>query len=171
MLNTDAGFKLTRSWFRYAFEPSPGEHSTALLGLWRAPHDDGHTAIPFHPTDHLPPNHATSSATIINQSQISVAAHSAKSATPTLHPLRPAFTPPKTTAYTIFPPLIIFRPLVRMFSSDPERRRRAQKGHSSTLRRKAVGPEVPLEISMFISTWFSKVFRRKTIDPPFTIGE
>ncbi len=22
---------------------------------------------------------------------------------------------------------------------------------------------------MFISTWFSKVFRRKTIDPPFTI--
>jgi len=100
-----------------------------------------------------------------------VGASSTKSAAPTLHSLRPAFTPPQTTAYTVFPPLIVFRPVVRWFSSDPDRRRRAQKGHSSTLRRKAVGPEVPLEISMFISTWFSKVFRRKTIDPPFTIGQ
>lgn len=138
--------------------------------MWRAPHDDGHTAIPFHSADPTPPSYATSSATAVNQSRTSVAA-TAKSTTPTLHPLRPAFTPPRTTAYTIFPPLIVFRPLVRMFSSDPERRRRAQKGHSSTLRRKAVGPEVPLEISMFISTWFSKVFRRKTMDPPFTMGK
>lgn len=156
---------------RYAFEPTADEHATALLGLWRAPHDDGFTAIPFHPADPRPLHSDKPSVSAINLSRTSVAAQSAKSATPTLHPLRPAFSPPSTTIYTIFPPLVLFRPLVRWFSRDPGRRERAQRGHSSTLARRAVGPEVPLEISMFISTWFSKVFRRKTIDPPFTIGE
>lgn len=88
---------------------------------------------------------------------------------PTSHPLRPAFNPPKKTIYHAFPPLLVFRPLVRLFAWDEDKRLQAQKG--KRMRRKYVGANVPLEISMFLSTWVSKVIRRKTMDAPYVTSK
>jgi len=91
------------------------------------------------------------------------------SGVPKAHPLKPAFNPPKKTIYHAFPPLLVFRPLVRMFTWDEDKRLAAQKG--KRMRRKYVGANVPLEISMFLSTWVSKVIRRKTMDAPFVTSK
>ena len=160
-----------------------------MIGLWRQPNAEGLTPLPYHPADNPAHAHLASSATSRSGTVSSragagaVAGHAALdmsqasdpsekgSAGPRASsiPLRPAFNPPKKTIYHAFPPLLVFRPLVRLFAWSEAKRLEAQKG--KRMRRKYVGANVPLEISMFLSTWVSKVIRRKTMDPPFVTSE
>ncbi len=174
---------------KYSFPSTNRDDDRAsILGLWRQPNEEGLTPLPYHPADDAAHAHLASSVAsrgsgaasprpghaALDMSQSTDASEGEKSAAggpggPGTYPLRPAFNPPKKTIYHAFPPLLVFRPLVRLFAWDEDKRLRAQKG--KRMRRKYVGANVPLEISMFLSTWVSKVIRRKTLDPPFVTSE
>jgi len=82
------------------------------------------------------------------------------------HQLRPSFCPPRRTVWQRHPLLLPFRPFVRYFSSDRGRRARAG-GRTGSKRRAEVGSNVPLELSLFLSSWVSTLVQRGTLQAPF----
>lgn len=169
----------------------------SILGLWRQPNEDGFTPLPYHPNDehltrrhtnpahkagwppHPPPPPAPRPDTATRAS--SVTAHSVvdvdvegdfsgeKYAGITLraqHQLRPSFCPPHRTLWQRHPLLLPLRPFVRYLSSDRGRRARAG-GRTGSKRRAEVGSNVPLELSLFLSSFVSTLVQRGTLPGPF----
>lgn len=82
------------------------------------------------------------------------------------HKLKPSFCPPRQTVWKRHPLLLPFRPFVRYFSTDRGRRARAG-GRTGSKRRAEVGSNVPLELSLFLSSWVSTLVQRGTLQTPF----
>jgi len=83
--------------------------------------------------------------------------------------LMPARSPPEDTAYDYFPPLLIFKPIVSLLTVlFLGRRSRADKHLTITgKRRKAelVSSNVPLEISLFLSSYFNSLMGKALLAP------
>ncbi|KAI0076497.1 UPF0187-domain-containing protein [Panus rudis PR-1116 ss-1] len=86
---------------------------------------------------------------------------------PSEHPLRPARNPPTTSLYDYLPFLRLLKPIIRPFKRAPSPERAAQK---RSLTGKKIRPEmadsnVPLEITLFLTTYFSWLMRQGLLQP------
>lgn len=94
-------------------------------------------------------------------------------------PLRPARNPPKETLYDYIPVFLIFKPLIWLIRLMYRKLRKAKYGNSRPgedhardafgRKKKAVIVEssVPLEITLFLSSYLSWLLRNNYIESPF----
>jgi len=79
-------------------------------------------------------------------------------------PLKAARNPPHTTGYDYVPLLLIFKPIVNLFKKEPSTTRRTATGRK--IKPEVGDSNVPLEISLFLSTYIGWVIRTPGLAQP-----
>ncbi|CAL1709226.1 unnamed protein product [Somion occarium] len=85
---------------------------------------------------------------------------------PSEHPLMPSRNPPKTSFFSCFPFLRILKPLIRPFkrmTEDEPPLRRSLTGKK--IRPQMADSNVPIEITLFLSTYFASLMRQGLLTP------
>lgn len=147
-----------------------------MLPLWQASEDGTH---PYdHDVSYMAPTRSTSTD-IGNEKDDAKSSHSSwfsrgrkatsdpeKSILPTVHshrPLKPAQNPPRTTLYDYIPLLLIFKPIIHLFRTKPSTSRRTATGRK--IKPTPGDSNVPLEITLFLSTYVGWVIRAGLVQP------
>lgn len=164
-------YYLVQALPKYDFPSSVSDNTgrRSVLGLWRTPGaPDGKTYIPA--TSNRRRRYGTAdssnSGESANEYGVQTQEPDLEKGAPTHETifLAPGYAPPAKTAYDYVPPLLVFRPIVNLFS------RHHQVKSKATQRKEAVKriPEtnIPLQITMFLSGYISTVIGRGTMPPP-----
>ncbi|KAK4704392.1 ion channel-forming bestrophin family protein, partial [Phenoliferia sp. Uapishka_3] len=160
---------------KYSFQSSAvGDEHSCLLGLWRTPAGpDGKIMVPAGSIHHRGRTGSETLAPSPNELSPTPMESAADASAPgyfdlekggehTIIELAPAWNPPPRTMYHYIPLLIIFRPIIRLFThhkSKHANRRRKSEG-------RGVNAHVPLEILLFLNTYIHQLIRRGTMEAP-----
>ncbi|KAL8279226.1 hypothetical protein RQP46_008263 [Phenoliferia psychrophenolica] len=147
---------------KYSFPSSvESTEDENILGLWRHPGEDGKTVIPVNKRR---PNDGTVQSSASRSTFASSAIDLEKGLPkPTYLDLAPASNPPANTLYHYCPPLLIFRPILRLFSTRADTSRRSLKKQR---KERAPNANVPLQIALFLQGYVNKMITRGTLEPP-----
>ncbi|KAL8276125.1 hypothetical protein RQP46_011474 [Phenoliferia psychrophenolica] len=146
---------------KYAFPSTDSDpDQAAVLTLWRHTGTNGKTFVPANKAERISgEQRRRSTASSSGEKDVEKALH----LEPTTLNLSPASNPPINTLYHYCPPLLVFRPIIQLFTRRGDTSGQMQ---DTKMREQELNANVPLQTTLFLCGYVQKLIARGTLPQP-----